>query len=284
LHAILIDCFLLGLLHGIVPDEHTWPITFSYAIGSGGSWQGMRRGIYFAGAFTLQRALLSELAWFALASFLHRPGIQAAVYIAVGAAMTLAGWLLLRRGRYGHIHLLGHHHGREEAMEPSGAVLGRSHAACDDAGHDDGEAALPARWTIVHGFIAGFGIGGFAVYVNGVAAPAMPSAWAGFLPGLIFGLGTVAMLALIGAAFGAAVPAVTRWRKQDVQRFGAHAGALMLFAGGFLYAVAGILVALGVGRHWPVAMGTLVIAAFLLAVALPALVYAWRKAPRPSAP
>ena len=25
--------FLFGLLHGILPDEHTLPITFSYAIG-----------------------------------------------------------------------------------------------------------------------------------------------------------------------------------------------------------------------------------------------------------
>jgi hypothetical protein len=29
----LIYSFLFGLLHGILPDEHTWPITFSYAIG-----------------------------------------------------------------------------------------------------------------------------------------------------------------------------------------------------------------------------------------------------------
>jgi hypothetical protein len=26
--------FVLGLLHGATPDEHTWPITFSYAVGS----------------------------------------------------------------------------------------------------------------------------------------------------------------------------------------------------------------------------------------------------------
>ena len=62
LEAMLGYCFLLGLLHGIVPDEHTWPITFSYAIGSGSSAEGMRTGIYFAAAFTLQRTLLSDIA------------------------------------------------------------------------------------------------------------------------------------------------------------------------------------------------------------------------------
>src|SRR5204863_7466007 len=32
--ADLLTAFLLGLVHGITPDEHTWPITFSYAIGA----------------------------------------------------------------------------------------------------------------------------------------------------------------------------------------------------------------------------------------------------------
>ena len=286
MHAILIYCFLLGLLHGIVPDEHTWPITFSYAIGSGGSWEGMRRGIYFAAAFTVQRALMSELAYLALAQFLRRPAVNAIVYVVVGLAMSVAGWILLRSGRYGHIHLLGHHHECEEEMETSGALLGRRHAPCDEPGHVPAEVhdgALPARWTIVHGFIAGFGIGGFGVYVNGVAAPAMPNAWAAVLPGLLFGLGTIVTLGLIGAAFGAGLPALTKLQRADVQRFGAHAGALILFAGGFLFMLAGILLGLGVGGRWPVDFGYIVIAAFVLAVAIPALVYAWRKTPRPPA-
>ena len=32
--------FLFGLLHGILPDEHTWPITFSYAIGGASGRRG----------------------------------------------------------------------------------------------------------------------------------------------------------------------------------------------------------------------------------------------------
>ncbi len=30
---ILVISFILGLMHGATPDEHTWPITFSYAVG-----------------------------------------------------------------------------------------------------------------------------------------------------------------------------------------------------------------------------------------------------------
>jgi hypothetical protein len=51
--------FLFGLLHGILPDEHTWPITFNYAIGSTSGREGMKAGFYFSAAFTGQRACLS---------------------------------------------------------------------------------------------------------------------------------------------------------------------------------------------------------------------------------
>ena len=33
LTEILVFSLILGMLHGATPDEHTWPITFSYAIG-----------------------------------------------------------------------------------------------------------------------------------------------------------------------------------------------------------------------------------------------------------
>ncbi len=50
----LIYSFLFGLLHGILPDEHTWPITFSYAIAGWSGKEGMKAGLYFSAAFTLQ--------------------------------------------------------------------------------------------------------------------------------------------------------------------------------------------------------------------------------------
>jgi hypothetical protein len=59
--------FLFGLFHGILPDEHTWPITFSYAVASASGKEGMKTGLYFSAAFTIQRMLISELAYLALA-------------------------------------------------------------------------------------------------------------------------------------------------------------------------------------------------------------------------
>jgi hypothetical protein len=51
--------FLLGLLHGILPDEHTRPITFGYAIGGASGKEGLKAGLFFSAAFTAQLRPLS---------------------------------------------------------------------------------------------------------------------------------------------------------------------------------------------------------------------------------
>ena len=269
--AILTYCFLLGMLHGILPDEHTWPITFSYAIGAGSGARGMRAGLSFAAAFTVQRALMSELSYLALAPFLRSPAVNSAVYIVVGAVMSLAGWMLATKRRYGHFHLLGHHHESPEQMERATDVLSRRHTA------GGGEQSLPLRWTLLHGFVAGFGMGGFALFVNAVAAPAMPGARFGFLPGLFFGLGTIVTLAAVSAVFGFAVRAVSGLKEEDVRRFGTRAGARMLYFGGFLFVAAGLVMAFGLGRSWTGNLGYIVIALFAAVVVLPVLFYSWRE-------
>src|SRR5512135_2431714 len=101
----LLYSFLFGLLHGILADEHTWPITFSYAIGGASGREGMKAGLYFSAAFTVQRMLLSELAYLTLAPFLLSAKITGIVYIVVGTVMSAAGAVVLRRNRYPHVHL-----------------------------------------------------------------------------------------------------------------------------------------------------------------------------------
>jgi hypothetical protein len=273
LSAILGYCFLFGLLHGILPDEHTWPITFSYAIGSGSGAQGMRTGIYFGAAFTAQRMLISELSYLALAPFLRSAAVNSVVYMIVGVVMSFAGWILLRRQRYAHLHLLGHHHETPGEMDRSTAILTRHHA--DSAQ----EPAMPIGWTLIHGFIAGFGFGGFALFVNAVAAPAMRSAWLAFLPGLLYGAGTIVTLAVVGASFALGLRFWSGLREEDARRFGVRVGATTLFAGGFLFVAGGLAMASGLSRYLSVDTGFAVIALFVVAVAIPAFVHAWRDLP-----
>lgn len=181
----LVTALLLGMVHGVTPDEHTWPITFNYAIGSYSIRGGMRAGLLFSLTFTLQRALASELAFFAMADFLKDATWNFGVYIIVGLVMLGSGLYILHRGRIPHLF---HSHAVEQTAD--GPVA-------------RGPGPVPSYMPLVHGFIAGWGTGAFALVVYTVLAPAMGSAYLAFLPGLLFGLGTMVTQMLLGSLFGA---------------------------------------------------------------------------------
>jgi sulfite exporter TauE/SafE len=264
----LVYSFLFGLLHGILPDEHTWPITFSYAIGSASGKEGMKAGLYFSAAFTVQRMLVSELAYLALAPFLLSPEINGIVYIVVGTVMSFAGVIVLRKNRYPHLHLRADWHEMP---------TGEQSIPKDPAERMGAPVAPPPRWAVVHGFIAGFGFGGFSLFINAVAAPAMPSPWLGFMPGLLFGLGTMIMLGAIGGLFGAFLRWVRSLTPEEIKRIGAQTGGRTLFFGGLLFSAAGVATLLGLERYLPVDTGYLLIGLFMLIVAVPAFVHSWKE-------
>ncbi len=213
----LIMVFFMGIIHGITPDEHTWPITFSYSIGSYSTRGGMRAGLFFSVAFMLQRAIASELAYFALAGFLMRPGAEQTVYVIVGLVMFISGYFILYRRKT--LHLLPW----LERLTPALPT--------------DMEA-VPVKLALVHGFVAGWGTGAFATIIYTVISPTMPSPWIAFLPGLLYGLGTMLMQIVIGAMFG-------RWiEKRDLSDhaksfIGRFVAGNTLFIGGILFTLAG---------------------------------------------
>jgi sulfite exporter TauE/SafE len=257
--VILAYSFLLGLLHGVLPDEHTWPITFSYAIGGASGRAGLKAGLFFSAAFTVQRALLSQAAYFALAPFLLRPNINGLVFLVVGLAMAIAGALLLRRVAHPHPHIFGR---QDAGFHPAEA---------------DQTRVTPLHWTLIHGFIAGFGFEGFSVYINTVAAPAMPSPWLGFLPGLLFGLGTMLVLAIMGVLFGSFLRWARTLSERQIARIGAETGARTLFYGGLLFMVFAIAILLGWTQRLPVQEDYLLILLFMVGIAVPAFIYSYRR-------
>lgn len=184
LGATLLKAFLLGLVHGVTPDEHTWPIVFSYAIGGYSTWRGLRAGLVFSLAFAAQQAFASQLAYFGLAHWFSVASLHDWINLLVGLVMVAAGLFVIGRGGLPHLHLPGMKRaetGRPGAAEPR-----------------DLNAWMPA----VHGFIAGWGIDAFAVLVYTTLAPAMPSASLGWAPGFVYGFGTLCVQAVAGAAFG----------------------------------------------------------------------------------
>ncbi|WP_249226496.1 hypothetical protein [Alicyclobacillus mengziensis] len=213
----LVTVFLMGIVHGITPDEHTWPITFSYSIGSYSSRGGMRAGLLFSLTFTLQRAIASELAYFALASFLMRPGAEQIVYLIVGLVMFVSGYFILYR------HQTLHFFPWLEKMIP---------AVPED------KQTVPVKLALIHGFVAGWGTGAFATIIYTVFSPRMPSPWVAFLPGLLYGLGTMVMQIIIGALFGRWIQ--TRNLGERAKVFvGRFVAGNTLFIGGVLFVLVG---------------------------------------------
>jgi sulfite exporter TauE/SafE len=181
--ADLLTAFVLGLVHGITPDEHTWPITFSYAIGAYSTWRGFRAGLIFSLAFAVQQAFASELAHFGLAGWIDFEPLHHVVDLVVGVVMIAGGLFVIGRGALPHLHL---------------HLPGTARFAPAEAKARELKPWMPA----VHGFIAGWGIDAFSVIVFTTLAPAMPSAATAWLPGFLFGVGTLCVQATAGAAFG----------------------------------------------------------------------------------
>jgi hypothetical protein len=217
--------FLLGVVHGVTPDEHTWPITFSYAVGSFSARKGMRSALAFSLAFTAQRALLSELAYLGLLAIRDNAAWNAAIYVVVGVVMVLAAIYVLRLRCSLHLHV----------WPPSVGGCHRPQHA--DTAEWAGRTPTPAM-AAVHGFIAGWGMGAFALIMMTVLAPAMPSAALGWVPGAAFGLGTTAVLAGAGAVIGALVRR-QRLPRHLAERVAQESAGWTLLLGGILFTAAG---------------------------------------------
>lgn len=216
--APLVTAFVLGLTHGITPDEHTWPITFNYAIGSYSARGGVRAGLLFSLTFTVQRAIASELAYFALLGFLKYPRWPFVVYALAGTIMFVSGRYVLARGHAPHVF--------ERGLSPP-----------------TDPRAVPTYMPLVHGFVAGWGTGAFALTVYTVLAPATGSPYFAFLPGVAFGLGTMATQILLGAAIGGWM--ARRRLNERARAFVARKTAgRTLFAGGAAFVIVGIAGAL----------------------------------------
>ena len=226
LGTILIISFILGLLHGATPDEHTWPITFSYAVGKYSTRGGMKAGFLFSAGFTAQRALLSTLGYLGLAYFYMKYNLDGPVYVVVGIVMAVAGAMILNRGVYLHAHLLPSRvHTREAARKNVAEELGD----------------VPLWMTPIHGLIAGFGFGAYATVVTFILAPRVGSLAYAPLPGLMFGLGTMAMQVIFGALFGRAAR-LRGLGEREVAVLGRRTAGNTLYYGGLAFVAIGALV------------------------------------------
>ncbi|MEM3353654.1 MAG: hypothetical protein QXW16_06700 [Saccharolobus sp.] len=220
--TILLLSLILGMLHGATPDEHTWPITFSYAVGKYSTKGGMKAGFLFSLGFTIQRALLTTLGFIGLAEFYQQYNLDGPVYAIVGIVMAIAGSYILK-GKYLHL--------------PIDALLkSKSHTSNITELHD-----VPLKMTIVHGLIAGFGFGAYASIITFVLTPQLPSVIYAPLPGLFFGIGTMIMQIIFGTIFGNLLR-VKKLSEEQIAYVARKTAGRVLYYGGIVFIAVGLLI------------------------------------------
>jgi hypothetical protein len=173
----VIAVFIIGVIHGLKPDEHTWPITISY-----GLMQRNIRGVIaavtvFAGALTLVWTLMSALAG-QLMGLLNTSLLDPYVDIIVGLTMIgVAAYLVF--GNHGHT---------EEVKTADYKVI----------------------W--VHGLAAAFGGDFFIVLILTIALVPLISPGLSFLVGLAFGVGSwIAQSVIVIAVYKGIVRSIKDW-------------------------------------------------------------------------
>lgn len=226
---IILISFVLGLLHGITPDEHTWPITFSYAVGSYSSKKGMKAGFAFSSGFTIQRAFLSTIGFLGLAYIYKQYNLDGPVYVFVGIAMAIAGMYILNKKIDLHLpfdHLLG------SKLHSKTAEIKKISTSPKE---------VPLKMAVVHGLIAGFGFGAYATIIVFILAPQVPGLIYAPLPGLFFGLGTMVMQIIFGAVF-ALLARIKSLTEKQVSYVGRKTAGRTLLFGGIAFAVIGALI------------------------------------------
>ncbi|MHB1661248.1 MAG: hypothetical protein ACYCSQ_05195 [bacterium] len=227
--SILITAFLLGIVHGFTPDEHTWPITFSYSIGSYSTKGGFKTGLLFSLAFTFQRAVASELSYYALGRILTKPDVVPVIYIFVGIVMSFAGAYIIGLGE------------NFELFEGLEKILLKFFKIKTQIKHINKKSRpIPIYMVLLHGFIAGWGTGAFAIIVYTILAPKMPNAYIGFLPGLLFGFGTMATQIIIGMFAGRFMERLNI-PKKGIEYIAKRTSGLTLFWGGLAFVLAAAL-------------------------------------------
>ncbi len=278
---LLAGCFGLGMFHGLVPDEHTWPITFAYSVGTTTGRGGMRSGAWFSLAFTLQRAIMSMIVFLVFFAVFGAWGtaiatgdINGPVYLAVGLAMAIAGWLILT-DHMPHFHPLMRVSEKdlERHRNPDGSVNAPS-------------GTVPTHWCLIHGFISGFGtdsgILSFWVYLITIPFLAANGLWQiGWLPGALFGLGTFVVLMFIGFVFGSILQISKRVGPNRMAHFGRLVGARTLFYGGLAFVAFAPLYWTGIYTQYVgLDPGSFIVLLVLVALAVPIMIFTWKEVQR----
>jgi len=203
----LISIFILGLIHGLTPCEHTWPIIFAY-VASERKWiKGLLASIFFVGPALLPWTLIAGFSGF-LGSVIWKESYEIYVNLLLGILMIIFGLYTLRFLKVPHLHIKG---------------------CCDEK-----PRRISLRQLPIYGFIFGFAPCAPVLMVYAMAAE-LHTAFLGLLSGLFFGLGTMISLASIGGILGGGFQFAEEKSRKDLSKICAKiSGGILILFGAWL--------------------------------------------------
>ncbi|MGC8479762.1 MAG: hypothetical protein ACP5M9_03810, partial [Candidatus Micrarchaeia archaeon] len=252
-----------------------------------------KAGLLFSLGFTFQRAVMSELAFLFLAPFLRVNSINGIIYLIVGAVMAISGFYILKKGLYKHVHIFSHF--IHKILDPEGKTYKEntvhSHNNINTQNLEE-PRPIPLKLTVIHGLVAGFGFGAFAIILYTVISPLMPNAYVAWIPGALFGIGTMIMQVLFGAAIGKWMR-MRKYTEKEIIFIGRETSGSMLYYGGIAFVLGGIFLlsfpnianfSIGTGIGIPnldsINIGIILVMITVIIVSIPSYFLALRKIKR----
>jgi ABC-type nickel/cobalt efflux system permease component RcnA len=228
--SVLLLGLLIGLQHAMEAD-HLAAVA-SLATRSRSVWQAARQGAVWGLGHTLTLLLFGGAVL--LADEVVPERLAAGLETAVGVMLLLLGADVLRRLWRERVHFHAHSHGRVDHFHAHSHNLGGRHA--NDPHHHAHRRVFPLRSLLV-GMM--HGMAGSAALVV-LALGAVSSPWQGLAYILVFGLGSVAGMAVLGVVIGLPLrwsAARLTWAHNGLQF---AVGLLTLMLGGYIIYQAGM--------------------------------------------
>ncbi|KPJ71747.1 hypothetical protein AMJ50_00145 [Parcubacteria bacterium DG_74_3] len=203
----LLSIFVLGLIHGLTPDEHTWPVIFAYVLSQKKWTEGILAAIFFVLPATMVWAFIAGISGF-LGSVIWQEGYETHVHTLLGALMIILGLYVLRFLKLPHFRK---EHSGEERSE-----------------------TMTLSQISLFGFILGFGPC-IPVLMMYAFAAELHSSFLGALSGILFGLGTMLTLSFIAGITGGALNFIEGKSRKNLSKICARiSGSILILFGVWL--------------------------------------------------
>lgn len=201
--SIFISVFILGLVHGLTPCEHTWPILFAFTIGVRKTMKGILAAVILALSATIPWIIIGGLCgYFGL--IIWKESYEIYVHLVLGMLMIIFGLYILRFFKMPHLHLGG---------------------CCEKK-----PKKLSLKQLPIYGLILGFGpcVPTLMMYTY---AANLHNTILGGVSGLLFGLGTMVSLVIIGGILGKSLQFTEKKTRKDFSKLCTQisAGILIIF-------------------------------------------------------